>query len=708
MAAPAAPSEVTGSSVWLKMLEHSDAALAVGVVAVLAVLVIPLPPALLDILLTINISLALIILMVVLSCGEPLEFSTFPSILLFTTLLRLSLNVASTRLILLKAYAGNVILSFGNFVVGGSIVVGMVVFLILVVIQFVVITKGAGRISEVAARFTLDAMPGKQMAIDADLNAGLITEEEARGRRDKIAREAEFYGAMDGASKFVRGDAIAGIVITLVNIFGGLLVGLLNDMPITQAIEKYSILTVGDGLVSQIPSLVIATAAGVLITKASSKTKLGRDVTVQLVAHPRPVGVAAGLLALFALVPGLPKLPFAVMAALFGVLYGVMRRQAAGAGPAEEAEEPAARPIEEAVENLLVVDRLSVEVGYRLISLVEPMGQGGLLDQISSVRRRIASTLGFVVPPIRIKDNVQLAPESYVIRIRGQEVGRGQLRLERLLAMDSGAGAEPMDGEPTTEPAFGLPALWIEPSRRQEAEMAGYTVIEPAAALITHLSEVIKRHAAEILSREDVQSLVENLKQRAPTVVNELLPGLMPVGGVQAVLENLLREGVPILDLATILETLADNANQVKDPHVLTELVRQNLARTICCQHLASDGKLHAIYLDPEIEQRLAQAVGAGQADGGHAPLDPAYTRELLERIGKAFTGAYGRGHSPVLLTSAALRRHIYALVAATLRGVAVLSYNEILPDIDVEAVETVTMSDEESPVAQAASPTGG
>ena len=695
MAATVAPAHTKPASLWMKMLDHSDTALAIGVVAVLAVLIIPLPPALLDILLTINISLSLIILMVVLSCGEPLDFSTFPSLLLFTTLFRLSLNVGSTRLILLKAYAGHVILSFGQFVVGGNIVVGVVVFLILVVVQFVVITKGAGRISEVAARFTLDAMPGKQMAIDADLNAGLITEDQARDRREKISREAEFYGAMDGASKFVRGDAIAGIVITLVNIFGGLAIGLMNKMPLSAAAAKYSILTVGDGLVSQIPSLIIATAAAVLITKASSKTNLSRDVASQMVAHPRPVGVAAVLLGLFALVPGLPTVPFAIMGVFFGVMWHVMRRHAAvtEAGP-QPSEEAQAAPAEEAVEDLLIVDRLSIEVGYRLVGLVEPAGKGGLLDQISALRRKVASTLGFVVPPVRIKDNIQLEPETYAIKIRGQTAGQARLRVECLLAMDSGAGTDPIEGEATAEPAFGLPALWIEPERREDAELAGYTVIAPAAVLVTHLSELIKRHAHEILSREDVQTLLGHLKKRAPTVVNELVPGLLTVGGVQAVLGNLLREGVPVLDLAAILEALADHAAQVKDPGILTELVRQSLARALSSQHLSTDGKLHAIYLDAEVEQRLLKSVGHAEG-AAPLPLEPTYTRSLLERVAAAVTDAYGHGVQPIVLTAAALRRHVAALVGPTLRGVAVLSFNEVLPTLDVEVVATVRVDND-------------
>ncbi len=694
MAAPAAQGRVHGSSVWLRMMEYSDTALAIGVVAVLVVLVIPLPPLLLDILLTINISLGLIILMVVLSCGEPLDFSTFPSILLFTTLLRLSLNVASTRLILLHGYAGNVILAFGNFVVGGNVVVGAVVFLILVVIQFVVITKGAGRIAEVAARFTLDAMPGKQMAIDADLTNGQIDEAEARMRREKVAREAEFHGAMDGASKFVRGDAIAGIVITLVNIFGGLVIGLMNGMAVGEAARKYSILTIGDGLVSQIPSLIIATAAGVLITKASSQTNLSRDVTRQMASHPRPVGIAAVLLGLFALVPGLPTLPFAVMGALLGGLYLVMRRHGGAAAAAEAAAaqaQEAAEPAEPSIEDLLVVDRLTVEVGYRLVAMVEERGEGGLLREIDAVRRKIASTLGFIVPLIRIRDNVQLDPETYVVRIRGQQVGTGQLRVGKLLAMDSGAGADRIQGEATREPAFGLPAVWVAPSQRAEAELAGYTVIEPIAVLITHITELIKRHPDEILGREDVQALLDQLKRRAPTVVNELVPGLLPVGTVQAVLANLLREGVPILDLATILEALSDKASQVKDPDLLTEFVRQALARAVCAGRLSRDGKLHAVYIDADVEQRLAQFVGQGGAAA--APLDPGYTRELLERIAKAVGEAYGRGLEPVVLAQAPLRRHLAALLAPTLRGVAVLSYQEVLPTLDVEPLAAITMA---------------
>ena len=696
MAAPAASSAVGGSSAWLRLVEHSDTALAIGAVGVLAVLVIPLPPPLLDILLTVNISLSLIVLMVVLNCGQPLDFSTFPSLLLFTTLFRLSLNVASTRLILLKAYAGNVILSFGQFVVGGSIVVGLVVFLILVVVQFVVITKGAGRIAEVAARFTLDAMPGKQMAIDADLNSQTITEKEARERREGIAREAEFYGAMDGASKFVRGDAIAGIVITLVNLFGGMVIGLMNHMPLGDAVAKYAILTVGDGLVSQIPSLIVATSAGVLITKASSKTNLSRDVTAQMAAHPRPVGVAAALLFLFALVPGLPTMPFAVMGVVFGLLWYAMRRHAAARAEAPEPEEAGPAPgAGEPIEHPPLIDRLSVEFGYGLIALFEPSDQGGLPAQIVRLRRNVASTLGFIIPPIRITDNVQLDPDTYVIRIRGQEVGRMRLRLDKLLAVDFGAGTDPVPGERTTEPAYGLPALWVDLEQQDLAEMAGYTVITPATALVTHLSEVIKRHADEILGREDVQELLKHLREKqAPTVVNELVPNLMTVGGVQAVLENLLREGVPILDLAAILEALSDKAAQVKDPDVLTELVRQRLARTLCSQYLGSDGRLHAIYLDGEVEQRLLQSVGHADA-GAAVPLEPAYTRTLLERTGAAVVEARGRGLDPVLLTSPLLRRHLWTIVAPTLPGVPVLSYNEILRSVDVEVAATVGMRDD-------------
>ena len=675
---------------WMRLLKHSDVALAAAVVMVLVVLVIPMPTPLLDILLTINIAASLAVLLVTLNASESLEFSTFPSLLLFVTLFRLALSVASTRLVLLHGYAGEVISAFGNFVVGGNIVVGMIVFLILVIIQFVVITKGSGRISEVAARFTLDAMPGKQMAIDADLNAGLITEDQARERREKISREAEFYGAMDGASKFVRGDAVAGIIITLINIVGGIIIGATNGMGIEQAVKTYSILTVGDGLVTQIPSLIIATASGILITKASSKTNLSREMTAQLFAQPKPLLIASGILVFFGIIPGLPKVPFFVMAVVFGTLYYLSRRlpalqkaaqaQRAAAAPAK----PAAPPDDpDGMRELLEVDRIGIEVGYRLIPMVAPAGGGGLLDKISAVRKRLAKTLGFVVPAVRIKDNVQLEADAYRILLRGEQIAAGKLAVDRLLAMDGGAVTEKISGIPTVEPAFGLKALWIDRSQKDLAEMNGYTVIDPITVLVTHLSEIIKRHACEILCREDVHKLIDNLKKENPTVVDELVPGLLPLSSVQRVLANLLREKVPIVDLPAILEALADHAHASKDPELLTEYVRQSLARTICSRYANPANTLQAIAFDPALEQALMQSVS-------REAIEPGLAQKVIKEVSDAVRATVASGKDAVLLTSSLVRRHVRNLLSSVMPDLPVISYNEIPGSFQIVPVATV------------------
>ncbi|NQT20824.1 MAG: flagellar biosynthesis protein FlhA [Planctomycetes bacterium] len=688
------------ASLWMKMVRHSDVALAVAVVVVLVVLVIPIPPMLLDILLTINISLGLVILLVTLSATESLEFSTFPSLLLFVTLFRLALNVASTRLILLHGYAGEVITAFGDFVVGGNIVVGLIVFLILVIIQFVVITKGSGRIAEVAARFTLDAMPGKQMAIDADLNAGLITEKEARERREKISREAEFYGAMDGASKFVRGDAIAGIIITLINILGGIIIGAMKGMAVPEAVKTYAILTVGDGLVSQIPSLIIATASGILITKASSKNKLSHDLTGQLLSQPKSLLIAGAILLFFGLVPGLPNVPFFVMAGVFGLLYHFTRRAAstreahdepaaAGAGAQGAPDDP------DDLRGLLGVDRLGLEVGYRVIPLVAPDSGGGLLDKISAIRKRLAKALGFVIPPVRIKDNVQLQPESYRILLRGEQIGEGALSVDGLLAMDAGNVVEKVAGVQTTEPAFGLPALWIDTAQKEIAEMNGYTVIDPITVLVTHFSELVKRYAHEILCREDVSKLVDNLKAENPTVVDELIPNLLPLSVVQRVLANLLREKVPILDLGAILEALANHAATTKDPEILTEFVRQGLARTICSRYADNNGVLQTIAFDPALEQSLIQNIS-------REAIEPGLAQRVVKEVGEAFKQAVSSGVDSVLLTSSLVRRHVRNLISSSLPDLPVLSYNEIPPSFQVASVATVGAEQNEVPAAAA------
>ena len=675
-------------SAWMRMARHSDIALAAAVVMVLVVLILPLPSPLLDILLTVNISFALIVLLVTLNASESLEFSTFPSLLLFVTLFRLALNVASTRLILLDGFAGQVITAFGDFVVGGNIVVGMIVFLILVIIQFVVITKGAGRISEVAARFTLDAMPGKQMAIDADLNAGLISEDQARERREKVSREAEFYGAMDGASKFVRGDAIAGIIITVINILGGIVIGALKGMPITEALKTYSILTVGDGLVSQIPSLIIATASGILITKASSKTDLSRDMTRQLLRQPKSLLIAAGILVFFGLVPGLPNVPFFVMAGvllLLNRLVGSNTRAKAAAEKKAAAERHAqAQPQPgdpDNLQELLEVDRLSVEVGYRLIPMVAPDSGGGLLDKIAAIRKRLARSLGFVVPAVRIRDNVQLDPEAYCVLLRGSRIGSGKLSVDMLLAMDSGGVVEKVPGIATTEPAFGLPALWIDPAHKELAEMNGYTVIDPITVLVTHFSELAKRHAHEILCREDVAKLIENVKAESPTVVGELIPGLLPLSAVQRILANLLQERVPIVDLASILEAIADYAAKTKDPDTLTELVRQHLARAISDRY-AQRGMLHAITLDSQLEQDLLSSLSRDA-------VEPGLAERLVKDVSDAMRRTLGSGKEAVLLTPALIRRQVRNLLSGSLPELAVVSYNELAPGVQVVQAAT-------------------
>ncbi len=543
-----------------------------------------------------------------------LQFSIFPSLLLITTLFRLALNVSSTRLILLQGYAGEIIRAFGNFVVGGNYVVGFVVFLILVVIQFIVITKGAERVAEVAARFTLDAMPGKQMSIDADLNAGLIDEKEARRRRAEIEREADFYGAMDGASKFVKGDAIAGLVITAINIIGGFAVGVgQRGMGLGEALQHYTLLTVGDGLVTQIPALLIATATGIIITRAASEANMGRDVSHQLLSEPRVLAIAAGVLVLFAVVPGLPTVPFLVLSLLFGLLgYASSRRHQER--QVQEMEKEAQREAEEAkkperVSALLKLDAIELEIGYSLIPLVDANQGGDLLDRITMIRRQIAIELGLVVPPIRIRDNMQLGPNAYVIKIKGIEVGRGELMPGHYLAMESGPVSKRVSGIETREPAFGLPALWIPEEAKEEAELAGYTVVDSPSIIATHLTEIIRSNAAELLGRQDVKKLLDELKEDHAALVDEVVPELLTVGEVQRVLQNLLREGVPIRDLVTILETLGDFAWATKDQIFLTEKVREALARQISKQYTNDQGYIPVITLDPAWEQEIADAL---------------------------------------------------------------------------------------------------
>jgi flagellar biosynthesis protein FlhA len=670
-----------------------DSALAVALVGVLAMMLVPIPPALLDLALVASLALSLAILVVSLQIREPLEFSVFPSALLFATLARLALNVASTRLILLRgeegsAAAGRLIEAFGHFVVGGNYAVGLVLFLILTLINFVVITKGATRIAEVAARFTLDAMPGKQMAIDADLNAGIIDEAQARERRHLIQREADFYGAMDGASKFVRGDAIAGLVILAVNLIGGFFVGVARKgLSVSQAAELYSLLSVGDGLVSQIPALLVSTAAGVVVTRAGSGGYLGEELGAQIFRRRQALQAVTGMLALLALLPGLPALPFLVAATTTGGLSVSLGRREEKKGAAKAQKKAA--PAREEPLRPTPPDLLELELGYELVPLVDGE-RGGLVERIRALRRQVLAERGFIVPQIHIRDNLKLGAREYVLLVKGVEAGRGELRPGRYLAMNAGAGeAERLEGERTREPAFGLPAYWIAAGERDRAEALGYTVVDVETVLITHLAELVKRHAPELLTRQGVQALVEAIAAEHPKLIEELIPQQLSLGTVQKVLQNLLREEVPIRDLVTILERLADSAPHTKDPEELTEHVRQALARAISFSYRTPEGTLPVMTVDAAIERAIREAVERGGA------LDPAVARRILAGARRAFEAFAARGHLPVLLTGAAVRRHLRQLLSSQLPQVAVLSHAEIADGVKVQSLGVMRWNDE-------------
>jgi len=657
--------------------QRGDVVIAVGVVSVLGIMILPVPAIILDILLSFSISLAIVILVTGVYIRKPLDFSAFPSILLITTLYRLSLNIASTRLILLRGNegidaAGQVIKSFGSFVVGGNYAVGFVVFLILVIVNFVVITKGAGRIAEVSARFTLDAMPGKQMAIDADLNAGLIDEAEARRRRNQIAQEADFYGAMDGASKFVRGDAIAGLVITGINIIGGFIIGTLQKgMAITEAAKTYTILTIGDGLVSQIPALLISTAAGIVVSRAGTETDLGRDITSQVFINPKALATSSGVMVLLGLVPGLPHLPFFILSAVSGGLAYLLSRPALEEGAKEAVEAP---PKEAPIETFIEIEPLTFEIGYGLIPLVES-DKAELLNKIKAMRRQLASDLGFVVPSIHIKDNLQLRPHEYSFLIRGIEVGRGEVMMGYYLAVPS-EGAEAIGGIPTKEPAFGLPAYWINPTDMERAQAAGYMVVDLPTVIVTHLTEMIRSHSAELLTRTEVQGILDNVSRNYPKLVDELIPSLMTLGGVQRVLQNLLRERVPINDMVTILETLLDYAPSTKDIELLTEYVRQALSRFITKQYISPDGNLYVMTLDPRFERHLNEAIEAGGA------INPEVVNKLMRAIETAIKQGRFKGSQPIILCSTYVRRFLRKIIERFLPTLVVLSTAEVSPSI--------------------------
>lgn len=692
------PSQANALTMQMQGLRHPDIVMSLAVVGVLMIMLLPLPRFALDILLAFNITLAIVVLLVGMQVRKPLEFSVFPSVLLMVTLFRLSLNIASTRLILLHgnegpAAAGEVIRAFGNFVVGGSYTVGLVIFVILVVINFVVVTKGAGRIAEVAARFTLDAMPGKQMSIDADLNSGLVNEAEARRRRKEVSEEADFYGAMDGASKFVRGDAIAAVIIILVNIVGGLTIGILQQgMSLASAAQNYTLLTVGEGLVAQVPALIISTAAGIVVTRAASDGSLGHEIASQVFFSPKVLGTASVILIGLGIVPGLPHVAFLLLGGLSGWLAYELNQQAQQ--PTVEVQAAAAKPTE-TTPSVVPLDLMEVQVGYGLIGLVDGDRGGALLDRIKGLRRQIASEMGFVIPPIHIRDNLQLRPNDYAVVLKGVELVRGEVLPGHVLAIDPGTARKGVvQGIPTKEPAFGLPALWISEAAREQAQMVGYTVVDGSSAIATHLSEIIKRHAYELLGRQEVQALLEEVGKVHPKLVEELVPALLPLGAIVRILSNLLREGVPIRDLRTILEAVADHATVSKDTDSLTEAARQALARTITKQYVSPDGVLPVISLDPRLDRALVEQVTAN-GQGVYWTVDPNVSQRLIGALKSAAERVAARGQQPVILCSPVLRRHIRRLTDRVLSTVPVLAPNEIDGMATIKSAETIRIGDE-------------
>lgn len=690
-----------------KLLRQGDMWLILGVFGTVLLLVLPVPPLLLDLLLTFSIALSLLILLIILYVEQPADFTGFPTLLLFVTLFRLGLNVASTRLILLDGYAGHVIESFGNFVVRGNYVVGLVIFFILVLINFVVITKGAGRIAEVAARFTLDAMPGKQMAIDAELSAGILTEAEAKAKRRKVEQEADFYGAMDGASKFVRGDAIAAVLITLINVIGGFAIGIVQKgMPLSEALQRYTLLSIGDGLVSQIPALITSMAAGMLVTRAASRDSLGNELARQLLFYPKAVTILTWMLLAFAIVPGLPMMPFLILACITGFL-GKKLKQAAAARPApgspeaiaaaaaKDGKAPAAgaaaatNSTGEKLENLLAVDALQIELGYSLVSLADVRKGGDLLERVTGVRRNFAQEMGVIVPPIRLRDNLQIGANEYRFLLKGQAIAQGTLMTGYWLAMNATNSRAILKGIPTVEPVFQLPATWITDVERRNAEMAGFTVVDTSSVLVTHLTETVRRHCSDILSRQDVQNLLDNLKQTHPTVVNELIPAQLSVGQVQRILQNLLSEGVSIRNLSGILEKVGDYASVTKNSDELSEYARRGLGAQITKPLQSDVGKLKAITLDPKLEQQIAQGVRQSPSEIALL-LDPKLARHVMDSLSKLIQQMLAGGHPPVVLCSPGIRLAFRRFFEGTFNDLSVLSYAEVPPRLEVQSAGTV------------------
>jgi flagellar biosynthesis protein FlhA len=678
---------------------HSNLIMAGGLVTVLATLLIPLPTQILDMLIACSISLAIAVLIITLSAKEALELSTFPSLLLFVTLFRLSLNVAATRLVLLQGNAGKIILTFGNFVAGGSFVVGLVIFLILVVIQFIVITKGAERISEVAARFTLDAMPGKQMAIDADLNAGIITETQANERRAKIVKESEFYGAMDGASKFIRGDAKAGLIITAINIIGGIAMGYSRGMTVPIAIKTYCILSIGDGLVNQIPSMIISISSGFLVTKISSSNSVGQDLSRQFLRTSQPLLVASSIIAAMAFVPGLPPIPFLLLAAVTALTGRAVIKFEKGPDKKTETPLTQGKTEKQPVEEMLDIDRISVNFGVRLIGMVDPRKKSTIFDRIGALRRKFAQQLGVILPLVRLRDNINLEPNVYEIRLFDHTVAKGRLEPDMLLAMDSGNVRNKTQGIETTEPVYGLPALWVTTFNKEKAELNGYTVIDPESVFITHLSETLRKHADELLTREDVQLLVDRLRKTQPSLVGEVVGELVPVGLLQRVLKNLLKNQIPIRELAAILESLGEHAGKTKNASVLTEMSRKSLSRVITEQYKDEMGKILAITLDPALEHQMASTLRQ-EGEEITLALSADMAMDISRKVARAWKKAMDKGRDKIiLLCDSRIRSPLAAMLSRTVPPLPVVAYDEIILGTEVEPMETISGQQNESAV---------
>ncbi|BFT73057.1 flagellar biosynthesis protein FlhA [Paenibacillus sp. P36] len=673
-----------------------DLFVLIGIIGIVLMMIVPVPIPLLDFLLIINISIALMIILVAMNTQEALQFSIFPSLLLITTLFRLALNVSTTRNILSHAEAGDVVRTFGSFVAQGNIVVGFVVFLILVLVQFIVITKGSERVAEVAARFTLDAMPGKQMSIDADLNAGLINEVQARERRQKIEREADFYGAMDGASKFVKGDAIAGIVILVINLIGGFIIGMtMKGMDFSEALQTFSILTIGDGLVSQIPALLISTAAGIIVTRASSEGNLGHDVTKQLTSQPKLLYIVAGtlvMLGIFTPIHWFTTFPIAGLLVFAGYkMQKNLEREAIKEEQLVEEQQIEEVRSPESVISLLQVDPIEFEFGYGLIPLADTQQGGDLLDRIILIRRQCALELGVVVPVIRIRDNIQLRPNEYIIKIKGNTVARGELLLNHYLAMSPGIDDDSIAGIETTEPAFGLPAIWIDEVTKERAELSGYTVVDPPSVVATHLTEVIKKHTHELLGRQETKALIDNVRESYPALVDDLIPSVLSIGDVQKVLAKLLKEKISVRDLVTILETLADYGSYTKDPEILTEYVRQSLSRQITQQFTSLGDSLKVITVGPSVEKKIADSVQ--QSDqGSYLALDPSSSQIIYHRVSEQVSKLIQSGQQPVILTSPTIRMYLRQLLERTLQDIPVLSYSELEPSVEIQSMGVVNL----------------